>query len=86
MELNHSEIDKFRQRSTGWPSSICFRFAILVSMDKSTSRQEWIETIKNYVLFAADGSTAGLSIPLQPKEVTVQATISITYEIVHPAS
>jgi len=38
------------------------------------------------VAFEAEGTTAGLSVPLQPTDVTVQAKVEIVYELVQPES
>ena len=50
-------------------------------LEISSGRSYYYGDEAESVVFAADGSTSNLSIPLQPKDVTVEATISITYEI-----
>jgi uncharacterized protein YggE len=42
------------------------------------------EGVAESVAYEAEGYTAGLSVPLQPTDVTVEANVEITYELVQP--
>ncbi len=52
-------------------------------MDMSESYSSYYGLAES-VVFAADGTTSDLTIPLEPRAVKVSAKVSITYEIIQP--
>ncbi|MCU0637240.1 MAG: SIMPL domain-containing protein [Methanothrix sp.] len=44
------------------------------------------EAVAESVAYEGEGSTTGLSVPLQPTDVTIEAKVEIVYELVQPES